>query len=307
MIRRLRGLARPCLRLPGTFRRAVLQAMEHDALNLAQSAAYSAIVALFPAMIVTAAIIALLPDVAPLKVEIGEFFDEVLPASALALLTSYFVSGPGTQQAHTIRSLVLAGMVSLSGGSSVIVTLMEGLRRAQNLPANCWRGMERRRRALLLVPLSLFPLLLATVLVVFGRFLAAWAAAFLAPAIQPAFFAVALAARWVISLGGVAGLTASIYHFGIPIPQSGLRAVPGAIVATGMWFVSTLAFGWYVTRFANYSQVYGPLGAGIALLFWLYLVFLSFLCGAEFNAQFNPRISAGESPRSWQAFSAPRG
>ena len=56
-----------------------------------------------------------------------------------------------------------------------------------------------------------------------------------------------------------------------------------------MWFLTTLAFGWYVTRFANYSQVYGSLGAGIALLFWLYIVSLSVLCGAEFNASSSAR------------------
>jgi membrane protein len=63
--------------------------------------------------------------------------------------------------------------------------------------------------------------------------------------------------------------------------------LPGAVAATAMWFLTTLAFGWYVTRFANYSEVYGSLGAGIALLFWLYIVSLSVLCGAEFNAQFD--------------------
>ena len=57
-------------------------------------------------------------------------------------------------------------------------------------------------------------------------------------------------------------------------------------MATAMWFLTTLAFGWYVTRFANYSEVYGSLGAGIALLFWLYIISLSVLCGAEFNVQF---------------------
>ena len=92
--------------------------------------------------------------------------------------------------------------------------------------------------------------------------------------------------RWSVSLAGVAGLTASIYHFALPARQKRRHSLPGAVVATAMWFVSTLAFGWYVTRFANYNAVYGPLGAGIALLFWLYLVSLSVLCGAEFNAQF---------------------
>ena len=60
-----------------------------------------------------------------------------------------------------------------------------------------------------------------------------------------------------------------------PLRQSWHRTLPGAVAATVMWFLTTLAFGWYVTRFANYSQVYGSLGAGIALLFWLYIVFLS--------------------------------
>ena len=276
-------------RLPALLHRTAKKALEHDALNLAQSAAYSAIIALFPALIVTAAMIALLPDVAPLKIEIGDFFDEVLPSSAFSLLTSYFVSAPGTSHVHTVRSLILAAIVSVSGGSSVIVTLMEGVRRARGLPVDCWKGWERRKRALLLVPLSLLPLALATGLVVFGRFITEWAAGYLATEVRPAFYAFALAVRWSISLAGVVGLMASIYHFALPGRQRRLRSLPGAIMATALWFVSTLAFGWYVTRFANYSLVYGSLGAGIALLFWLYLVFLSVLCGAEFNAQFFAR------------------
>jgi membrane protein len=36
--------------------------------------------------------------------------------------------------------------------------------------------------------------------------------------------------------------------------------------------------------------VYGSLGAGIALLFWLYIISLSVLCGAEFNTEFHARF-----------------
>jgi membrane protein len=295
-------------RLPGILRRTVVKALQHDCFNLSQSSAYSAIVALFPAMVVLAAVIALLPDVAPLKVQVGEFFDEVLPSNAFSLLTSYFVSSPSSPHPHTVRSLVLAAMVSLSAGSSVIITLMEGVRRAAELPQDCWKRFEKRKRALLLVPLSLFPLAIATVLVVFGRLLTLWAAEYLSSAVQPLFFALALAARWSISLAGVAGLTASIYRYGLPLRQAWERVVPGAIVATTMWFASTLGFGWYVTRFANYSLIYGSLGAGIALLFWLYLVFLSVLCGAEFNAQYfsgspavrNPALPPVDEPTTMQ-------
>jgi membrane protein len=102
------------------------------------------------------------------------------------------------------------------------------------------------------------------------------------------------------------GIIAVIYHLGTDLsthirehlepmvrePWAMMRkdwswraSLPGATVATVMWFVSTLLFGLYVTRYANYGQVYGSLGAAIALLFWLYLIALSVLVGSEFNAQ----------------------
>ncbi len=278
-------------RLPHIFRHAFARALEHDCPNLAQSAAYSAMVALFPALIVIAATIARLPDVTPLKIEVAEFFDQVLPANVFPVLTGYF-GGSGTNQTHSIRALVVAGFVSLVGASSVIATLMEGMHRAAGLPFRCWTFRQKRTRALLLVPLSLVPLAIASLLVVFGRWMTEMVAYHLASEVKPAFFGVALAVRWTISLTGVVGLTALIYHLGTPrtaddpMGESWVKTLPGAIVATAMWFVTTLSFGWYVTRVANYSAVYGSLGAGIALLFWLYIIFLSVLCGAEFNQQY---------------------
>ena len=270
------------LRLGALLRRAAANLLGNDALYLAQSAAYNSIVSLFPALVVAAAIIARLPNVAPLKLAIGSFFDEVLPSDVFPLLTSYFT---GTSVgAHTGRTLVLAALVSISGGSSVVVILMEGLRRAMDLPRNCWSFWQRRLRSLMLLPLSLVPLLLATVAVVFGQKVTEWIAGSVSPAARPALVALAFLARWIIALGAVVTLTALIYSIGTPHRRTWRQTLPGAVVATAFWFLSTLAFGWYVTRFANYSQVYGPLGAGIALLFWLYLVFLSLLSGAEFNA-----------------------
>ncbi len=285
---------RRALRIPGMMKRAGAVMIDHDSMNLAQAAAYSAIVALFPALIVTAALITLLPDVNVLKIEAADFFDEVLPPNVFPLLTSYFVSsttGPDGQP-HTTGAIIAAGIVSLLGGSGTIATLMEGLHRAAGVPFRCWGFWQKRFRSLLLVPLSLMPLGAASVLVVFGRFITEWIAEHLVVEARPTFFAITLAARWIISLAGVVGLSALIYHMGVPQSerttprQSWVQTLPGAIVATTMWFISTLVFGWYVTRVANYSAVYGSLGAGIALLFWLYLVFLSLLFGAEFNEQF---------------------
>ena len=281
---------RHALSLPIMLQRSLVRALQHDCLNLAQSAAYSAIVALFPALIVAAAAIAMVPDAVPLKQNVGELLDGVLPSNVFPLLTTYFA---GDSKPHTLRALLLAALVSVSGASSVIATLMEGLRRAANQTEDHSTFWQRRLRALLLVPLSLVPLGIATMLVMFGQLVTDLIAASLSTFTRPAFYFAALLVRWAVALSGVAGVTSLIYHVGLPRRQSWWRTLPGAVAATVLWFLTTLAFGWYVTRFANYAQVYGSLGAGIALLFWLYIIFLSVLCGAEFNKLFFERYFAG--------------
>jgi len=280
--------------------------MRHDCLNLAQSTAYAAMVSLFPALIVAAAVVSLLPDTAPIRFQVSAFFDRILPPDVSPMLEGYFVDSPHSPR--STHALIVAFFVSLIGASSVIATLMEGVRRANDLPMDCWTFWQRRTRALLLVPLSLLPFAVASLLVVFGHFLTEWATLHLMPFALAPVYIFALLLRWCVELIGSIGIIALIYHMGSPMQQSWKRVLPGAVVSTIMWFLSTLIFGWYVTRFANYSQVYGSLGAGIALLFWLYIISFSVLCGAEFNTEFHAAFfrqhrthSAPSSPNSLSA------
>lgn len=296
-VRNLRGhrlVSVRLLRIPVLSHRAALRAMDHDIANLAQSAAYSAIVALFPALLVAAAIVALLPDTAPLRFQLGAFFDRVLPSEVMPVLQSYFDATP--HKSKSTHVLFLSFLISFTGASSLIATYMEGFRRANDLPLDCWTFWSRRARAYALVPLSLIPLAIASSLIVFGHFITHWLASHVVASIRTEVFIVALIVRWAVALTGSVGLIALIYHMGTPIRQPWRRVLPGAVAATTMWFVTTLAFGWYVTRFANYSQVYGSLGAGIALLFWLYIISLSVLFGAEFNFVFH--LQHASSPSS---------
>jgi membrane protein len=279
---------RKLLRLPRILQGALLRAARHDCLNLAQSTAYSAMVSLFPALIVAAAVVSLLPDTAPLRFQLSTFFDRILPPDVSPLLEGYFVDAPHSPRSS--HALIAAFIVSLIGASGVVATLMEGVRRANELPENCWTFWQRRLRALLLVPLSLLPFALATTLVVFGQFFTEWLAMHILPFARTPIFLVALLIRWAVALTGSAGIVGLIYHMGTPMQQSWKRVLPGAILSTILWFIATVAFGWYVTRFANYSQVYGSLGAGIALLFWLYIISLCVLFGAEFNTEFHDRF-----------------
>ena len=310
--------------LSRALHRTLLSALAHDCLNVAQSTAYSAIVALFPALIVAAAVIGLLPDTAPVRFQLADFFDRVLPAGVSALLDAAFENAP--KHTHSLRALVSAGVVSFAGASNVIATLMDGLRRARGLPRNCWSFWQRRRRSMELVPLSLAPLTVASLLVVFGHAVTEWLVSIIGPQAREPIYAATLLLRWAVALGASVGLIALLYHLGAPnerlgapngdVPSSAATpasststaatsvavataaqgwwwtSLPGAMLATALWFPATLVFGWYVTRFTNYSEVYGPLGAGIALLFWLYIISLSVLSGAEFNVHFNAQMEA---------------
>jgi membrane protein len=284
------------LRLPRIFHGALVRASRHDCLNLAQSTAYSAMVSLFPALIVAAAVVSSMPDTAPLRFQFSAFFDRVLPPDVSPLLQSYFVDSSHSPKSS--HALIVAFVVSLIGASSVLATLMEGVRRANDLPESCWTFAQRRLRAFLLVPLSAIPFAVASIILVFGHFTTEWLALHLMSYARAPVFLFALLLRWIVALAGSIGIVGLIYHLGTPMQQSWKRVLPGAILSTLMWFIATVAFGWYVTRFANYSQVYGSLGAGIALLFWLYIISLCVLFGAEFNTEFHARSSRRHTTHS---------
>lgn len=60
---------------------------------------------------------------------------------------------------------------------------------------------------------------------------------------------------------------------------------PGAIVATILWLLGSLAFTVYVAHFNSYDKTYGSLGGVIVMLTWLYLSAFVTLFGAVINAQ----------------------
>jgi membrane protein len=57
------------------------------------------------------------------------------------------------------------------------------------------------------------------------------------------------------------------------------------MLATVLWSLATLGFGWYVRNIATYNIMYGSIGAAIALLVWMYLISLIALFGCAYNAE----------------------
>lgn len=60
---------------------------------------------------------------------------------------------------------------------------------------------------------------------------------------------------------------------------------PGAVIATLLWLLGSIAFTVYVSHFNSYDKTYGSLGGVVVMLTWLYLSAFVALFGAVINAQ----------------------
>ncbi|QTD55802.1 YihY/virulence factor BrkB family protein [Parasphingorhabdus cellanae] len=59
----------------------------------------------------------------------------------------------------------------------------------------------------------------------------------------------------------------------------------GSAVATLLWLLITLGFGFYAANISNYNATYGSLAAVVIFLMWLFLSAYAVLLGAEINAE----------------------
>ena len=153
-----------------SFRKALWLALEHDVLNTAKAVAYSGMLALFPALVVLTALLAQVPEGTSLVGEVRAAFEQLLPGDSMSLLRSAME----TRRLHSAQLIFSAAGLSVFAGLGMMLSLMEGFRRAYRLPLDNWGFGQRRLRALLLVPIVLVPLSLATLVLVFGRQIEAW-------------------------------------------------------------------------------------------------------------------------------------
>lgn len=89
-------------------------------------------------------------------------------------------------------------------------------------------------------------------------------------------------ALFVLLMAGLAVL----YRFGPSRRQAKWRWVSvGSVFAALTWIAVSVAFSWYLSRFADYNATYGSLGAVIGLMMWMWISTTVVLVGAELNSE----------------------
>ena len=102
--------------------------------------------------------------------------------------------------------------------------------------------------------------------------------------------------RWIAAIFVLQAALAVIYRFGPNNRGERLQwLTPGAVLAVLLWAVASYGFSLYLTNFANYNEVYGSIGAAIAMLIWLYISAFLILLGAEVNLHLAARKSLDDA------------
>jgi membrane protein len=182
----------------------------------------------------------------------------------------------------------VAVVLAVWAASGAMMSLMEGFDGIYHVPSS--RDFLRERgMAILLVFVSFSPVLAASGLIVFGAraetFLTSWLGLTQQDQDVGAWVTLAgQALRYGIAYAAIVLVTAFIYYLGPNRKQSFAMVFPGAVLATFLWLIATVAFGWYVRHVADYNVLYGSVGAGLALLVWMYVLNVITLLGCAFNA-----------------------
>jgi membrane protein len=256
--------------------------LEDNLTSLAAASAFYALLSLFPALTALVSIYGLVADPAMVERQVTTLAG-ILPPEALSLLTTWLqtlvAAPPSRFGIGLLFSLLLAFWAAWSA-TSMLMTAVN----------TCYGTAERRafvrfnRDALVLTAgLALFGLTALSLLAILPAILD------LLPLPGTGRQAIELV-RWPLLIGIVMLALAIVYRYAPHRVARHWQWVSwGAIAATTLWVVGSLAFTAYVSTVGSYDKTYGSLGAAIVLLLWLYWTAFVILVGAEINADVERR------------------
>jgi membrane protein len=276
------------LRFFRLLRLAFWRAFVHDTFATAKASAYSSILTFFPVLLIVGSGLASWRKGAPYLREITYALGSILPAGGSTALG--YLKGAAQ---HPAGLLTTTSIVTLWTASGVMISWMEGFRRCYELPKT-WGLVQERLIAFLLVVFALGPMTFATLLVAVGSKFETRLLSYIDPDFSVYVLLLWGAIRWLIATLTSIAVIALIYHFAVPRTQPWHSVMPGAMLATILWFSVTVGFRAYLQHFGDFATIYGSLGAAMALLVWMYLISLVVLVGAEFNALLFPRAMLGK-------------
>ncbi|MEX2642942.1 MAG: YihY/virulence factor BrkB family protein [Acetobacterales bacterium] len=240
-----------------------------DGWAMASHVALSSLMALFPFLIFVAAFAGAIGEAA-LANQVAEIVFNAWPEE---------VAGPIAAEVRRVLAPVPGSLLTISAVVALFLASngVEAVRTALN---RAYRVVDRRSIFFLRAQ-SLGFVLIGTVVLLLLAGLAVSAGALpIPPPFGRAFGAIGVV---VTSVLVVAALAAA--HLWLPAGRPPWRALwPGFATTLVTWLLAAWIFAYYLRSFANYTATYAGLAGVVTAMFFLYVVAVLMIFGAEFNA-----------------------
>jgi len=204
----------------------------------------------------------------------------ILPKDVALLIGQQLMNAVKSSETTKGVGVLVALVFSLYGGCNGAGSIITALNIAYQ---------EKEKRSLARFYLIALLMTIGAVALALLGLAATSAIAALSRLLPHASFAIIVAGRvsgYVAFALAAAGVAAALYRFAPSREAARWQWItPGSLFTALTWLSLTLLFGLYVSHVAHYNVTYGPLGAMIALLTWIYLSAYVLLIGAELNSE----------------------
>jgi membrane protein len=258
-------------------KRTLKEMSADDCLGLAAQLAYYMLLALVPALVFMVALTSFLPY------DTIQQMTAALRAFAPADMTMIIEGQLQRIAAGQHGGLLTTGIaMALWSSSSAVVAIVGALNRAYDIEEG--RPWWKVRLVAIGLTLGIAAIVLAAFAIILAGPLIGQAVA-ARIGLGSMFETVWSVIQWPLAFALVAIAVGLINYFAPDAEQDWEWITPGALVSTLLWLIASLAFRFYLSRFADYNETYGSLGGVIVLMLWFYISGLAVLAGAEMNAE----------------------
>ncbi len=210
--------------------------------------------------------------------EILMALSRIMPASAFDLISNTVSEVITTKHSQLMSFSLIFTVWSASAGFNAVI---KGLNKAYGVPES--RNFIKVRTISILCTLGMaFIILIMVLLLILGRII--WSYAAYKLGFSHELLILWAVIRYIIFISTAIFIFTALYRYAPCKKLTWLEVLPGALFSTLNLILVSFAFAYYVNNFANYSIVYGSIGAIIILLTWLFLVAIIVILGGELNA-----------------------
>jgi membrane protein len=257
-------------------------------ITLSQAIAFNMFLAFFPMLLLVLGVLSSKESFHTALRDLPEHLRVILPPGSEDVVVQYFMR----KGVHPWKWFLLGLGGTLLAGSQVMVGLIEGFRIIEGDLIQ--KGYLRTHgRALALLVLTIVPSLSVIILTVFGKQARSWL--ILQFGLRMLITALAFIFQVAVIFALSMFVLVLLYRIGRPEHKGYMDLLPGATVATVLWWLVDIFFGVYVRKMP-YDVVYGGLAAAIGLLLWMYLTAIVVLLGAAYNAEWRESAEADQFP-----------